>query len=275
MGYRAIAFDMDGTLLTPDKKISAECMAAIGEAKAAGKMVLLCSGRSPSELREYLEILPEVRWLCTTAGALLYDAREKKILEMHPFDQQTAEELVDLLLLSGEAAVSILISGTQAYTAPPQCDHVDWYLDAAFQPLFSNDMLHELDLRKTVREHPGQILKYGSYFRSRAEKEEAAKRIRHLEDRLEITRSLGEDIECTLKGINKGTGLRDFSAHTGIPLSEIIMVGDSDNDVAALKTAGLALAMGNATPEVKEIAGAVLPDNAHDGAAWAVRKYLL
>ena len=133
MGYRAIAFDMDGTLLTPDKKISPECMAAIGEAKAAGKMVLLCSGRSPSELREYLEILPEVRWLCTTAGALLYDAREKKILEMHPFDQQTAEELVDLLLLSGEAAVSILISGTQAYTAPPQCDHVDWYLDAAFQ----------------------------------------------------------------------------------------------------------------------------------------------
>ncbi|MBR3008410.1 MAG: HAD hydrolase family protein, partial [Stomatobaculum sp.] len=68
---------------------------------------------------------------------------------------------------------------------------------------------------------------------------------------------------------------RDFSAHTGIPLSEIIMVGDSDNDVAALKTAGLALAMGNATPEVKEIAGAVLPDNAHDGAAVAVRKYLL
>ena len=56
MGYRAIAFDMDGTLRTPDKKISAECMAAIGEAKAAGKMVLLCSGRSPSELREYLEI---------------------------------------------------------------------------------------------------------------------------------------------------------------------------------------------------------------------------
>ena len=111
MSYRAIAFDMDGTLLTPDKKISAECMAAIGEAKAAGKMVLLCSGRSPSELREYLEILPEVRWLCTTAGALLYDAREKKILEMHPFDQQTAEELVDLLLLSGEAAVSILIAG--------------------------------------------------------------------------------------------------------------------------------------------------------------------
>ena len=43
----------------------------------------------------------------------------------------------------------------------------------------------------------------------------------------------------------------------------------------ALKTAGLALAMGNATQEVKEIAGAVLPDNAHDGAAWAVRKYLL
>ena len=88
---------MDGTLLTPDKRISAECMAAIGEAKAAGKMVLLCSGRSPSELREYMEILPEVRWLCTTAGALLYDAQEKKILEMHPFDQRTAEELVDLL----------------------------------------------------------------------------------------------------------------------------------------------------------------------------------
>ncbi|MBQ7534579.1 MAG: HAD family phosphatase [Stomatobaculum sp.] len=275
MDYKVIAFDMDGTLLTPDKRISPECMAAIREAEAAGKIVIICSGRSPSELREYMEILPEVHYICSTAGALFYDAWEKRVLSMHHFEQAVAEELIEILLSFGEAAVSILTVGPQAYTSPPQCDHVDRYLEAEFQPLFSDYMVHVPDLLKVARENPGKVLKFGSYFRSRAEKEEAAKRIEHLADYLEITRSLGEDIECTLRGINKGTGLRDFNALSGIPLSEIIMVGDSDNDLAALKIAGLSLAMGNGTKEVKEIADAVLPDNAHDGAAWAIRKYLL
>ena len=47
-------------------------------------------------------------------------------------------------------------------------------------------------------------------------------------------------------------------------------MGDSDNDLAALRAAGLAIAMGNAPKSVKDAAARIAPSNAEDGAAWAV-----
>ena len=56
----------------------------------------------------------------------------------------------------------------------------------------------------------------------------------------------------------------------GLP---IVMLADNDLDV--LKTAGLAVAMGNANANVKKIADVEVMDNDHDGVAEAIYKYLL
>ena len=56
-------------------------------------------------------------------------------------------------------------------------------------------------------------------------------------------------------------------------LSETIAVGDAPNDTEILQTAGVAVAMGNALPEIKKIADFVTADNDNDGVAKVVEKY--
>ena len=69
--------------------------------------------------------------------------------------------------------------------------------------------------------------------------------------------------------------MRALSKITGISTEEMIMVGDANNDIGGLKQAGLAVAMGNANEQVKEICHKVVADNNHSGAAEAIRRFLL
>ena len=56
--------------------------------------------------------------------------------------------------------------------------------------------------------------------------------------------------------------------------SELVVVGDADNDLSALEYAGLAVAMGNATASVKRVADWVVADCDHDGCAEAISRVM-
>ena len=51
--------------------------------------------------------------------------------------------------------------------------------------------------------------------------------------------------------------------------------GDGGNDMSIIKKAGIGVAMGNATNEIREIADVITDDNNHDGVAVAIEKYVL
>jgi hypothetical protein len=76
--------------------------------------------------------------------------------------------------------------------------------------------------------------------------------------------------DCT-----KATALAEFAARQGIGLHQIMAVGDYTNDVEMLREVGWGVAMGQAPAEVKAVADAVTLDNAHDGCAVAIERYLL
>ena len=62
-----------------------------------------------------------------------------------------------------------------------------------------------------------------------------------------------------------------LSASLGIPLSQVMVIGDNDNDLPMMRCAGYAVAMGNATPAVMDCANYVtLPCEEH-GVARAIR----
>ena len=82
-------------------------------------------------------------------------------------------------------------------------------------------------------------------------------------------------IEVTPFGITKGAGLESLSSYLNIPIENTIMIGDSGNDIEAFQSAGKAIAMGNATEEIKNLATEITLDNDHDGIKVIVDKYLL
>ena len=52
--YLLIALDLDGTLLTSEKKILPETITDLTEAYNKGVNILYCTGRAPAEMKEYL-----------------------------------------------------------------------------------------------------------------------------------------------------------------------------------------------------------------------------
>ena len=91
----------------------------------------------------------------------------------------------------------------------------------------------------------------------------------------EITTSLDSNLEINAPGVTKGSALLALAEHLGLARSQLMAMGDSGNDLAMLQAAGLGIAMGNATEEVKAAADAVSTDNNHDGVAVAIEKYVL
>ncbi|WP_455953841.1 HAD hydrolase family protein [Blautia sp.] len=83
-------------------------------------------------------------------------------------------------------------------------------------------------------------------------------------------------LEISTKGIHKEIGLSRLCEYLHIPLSQTIVVGDADNDAAALQAAGLPVAMANAKDRIKALADVItMQDNDHDGCAEVIQKYLL
>lgn len=92
---------------------------------------------------------------------------------------------------------------------------------------------------------------------------------------LELANSEETSLELSAIGTTKGTGLMKLCQHLKLDMSEVISVGDADNDLDVLSKAGLAVAMKNANDNVKKIADVIVADCDNDGVAEAIEKYLL
>jgi Cof subfamily protein (haloacid dehalogenase superfamily) len=75
-------------------------------------------------------------------------------------------------------------------------------------------------------------------------------------------------------GVGKGSGLRYLAQHHGLPIEQVAMIGDGDNDRSAFRVAGLAIAMGNSEPELLGLAHHVTGRADQDGLAQAI-EYIL
>ncbi|GHV50873.1 hydrolase [Spirochaetia bacterium] len=81
--------------------------------------------------------------------------------------------------------------------------------------------------------------------------------------------------EGIIKGESKAKGMKLMLEALGISRENSIAVGDSANDTEMIRYAGLGIAMGNGTDELKKIAGAITGDVEHGGVAQAIRQWML
>ena len=92
---------------------------------------------------------------------------------------------------------------------------------------------------------------------------------------VEITFSSKRYLEFMPAGIDKGYGLKKLAEMLGIPMDQVIGVGDSANDLAMIKAAGLGVGVANVTDDVRPYCDAVLESTGDDGALEElVEKYL-
>lgn len=269
--YDLIALDMDGTLLNSKKEVSPGNINAIRQTLSAGKYVVLCTGRGRDELNDYPELLSFVPYGICESGSLVMDFRTDTVIHNETIPAQYLDSLFDAA--EAEDAASFVLSLGRSLLTPEHLDHIEDYLMGVYRPMYQRIATLVPDVRSFWRSSGCPVEKFNLYHRSAASRQRTLDRL----SSLPLTFACAEEasLEISPFGITKGTGLTELCRHLGIPISRTIAVGDADNDLDVLKTAGLAIAMGNANDHVNAITHCRVADNDHDGCREAILRYLL
>jgi len=266
---KCIATDMDGTLLNSMQRISEENKQAILAAQARGIEVVVSTGRSYQEATYALE---EAGLNCPVICVNGAEVRSKagEVITSSPIDKQLARAAAARL---EEADIYFEVyTNKGAYTIDPNkavAILVDIVLsanpnvnpDEAAQARINDGLIYpveDYELLFASEEH--DIYKFLA-FSLDADKLKVAEETLASLDELTVTSSGHDNLEITNRNAQKGIALESFVKAKNISLSETMAIGDNYNDVSMFERVGKAVAMGNATYEIKSLCDEVTDTN--------------
>lgn len=269
---RLIAVDMDGTLLRRDKTVSEKNITAVNSALEQGIEVMIATGRSRAQAGRYIELFPDMRYLISSSGAVVYDMKDdwKKIIS----NEITPEIAVEILkFANGIDCFPIMsVEGQSVYNAA-QAPYASEYGLGAY--------VHEINTYGTGVESVYEwyceklqpVESVSLYCRDESIRGDIVASLSHLPLYFALPGEPG--VEISMKTANKGDALRSLCEQLGISISETVAVGDSDNDIPMLQIVGYAVAPANAAEAVKDVVDFVTADCDHDCVAEALEQIKL
>ena len=263
MKYRLIAMDLDGTLNNDQKTVDQKTLRALTDAQEAGIRLALASARPLPGLyreRDLLDLKRHHGLLMAYNGGVIVDASDGRVLSSTPMALEDAKNV--LRLLETMPVTPILDDGERFYVTDPEGYKV------AYECQNNRMRCEQVDnLARFIRFAPWKIL---MSVQPEEIKMVQATIAAALPDWLSVVQTAPFYLEVIPSRVNKGLGLEAACRAAGIPLSEAVAFGDSENDIPMLIAAGVGVAMGNADEAVKAAADRVTLTNNEDGIAAAL-----
>ncbi len=269
---KMIAFDLDGTLLTTDKKLTGYTIEVLKRAIDKRIEIVPATGRPLAGVPEEFFTFPGIRYIVCSNGARIVSAENKETLEARLLPFEAAEDI--LAIFKEYDTIRDIFYDGQGYTEEERLPEIERYFSTPAMIEYirrSRTPVKDID-EMFFREHRAPD-KVQAIFSSLREREEALERIRKLE--CEPSCALKNNIEVNAAGVHKGTALLCLGERLGIRREEIMAFGDGMNDVKMLKTAGTGVAVANAVSEVKAAADAKAPSNDEEGVAAFIDSQVL
>jgi hypothetical protein len=272
--FKLLALDIDGTLLTSGKLVSARTRSSLDAARAAGVRLVLVTGRRYPAAQRVVEMLGGDIPLVLHNGALVVEGGS--VCRCRPLPLQAARRAIALGRACGadpvvhdgrQAEGRLLVEGVH-----PSNTLLVYYLDKSHP-----DVTLVGDLVATLVEDPIQVMFGGGLAAMDAFLPRLAQ---ELGDAARIERTVypreGVGILDVMNAqVNKAEALHYLQERWGFRASETLAIGDNWNDHEMLEQAGLGLVMGNADPAMHQLGLPVLPTNDQDGVAFAIERYVL
>lgn len=270
---KMIGLDLDGTLLTDKKELTARTKAVISSALRRGIVVLVATGRPWMGIPEELRNFPGMRYALTSNGARIIDAQEERVIEEHLLSPELALQALEICG-KYDTLQEVYFDG-QGYAPADKMAVVERYhRNPSMCEYMRKTRIPVDNIFKLVKEENRGLDKVQALFADMEERTQAWRELREVSG-LELVGSLRYNIEINTAGVNKGTGLVNLGKVLGIKREEIMAFGDGDNDIVMLKEVGIGVAMANAEDKVKETADYITLSNEEDGVAEAIEKLVL
>lgn len=270
---RMIGLDLDGTLLDREKRLTEGNRAALAMAAERGAFIVPVTGRPLSGIPQQILDLPFIRYVITSNGAVTTDRTKKIPIRERCMSAETAEKT--LRAAEGEEVIREYFTGGYGY----HDSGTHLLLWKKFErtpvlPYLEKSRIQVGDLYEELRNAEGGIENLSIMCKTPEEKGRVHGRVTGIGG-IKIIYPWPTDLEIVSEDADKGEALLHLAELLGCGRDEVMAVGDSNNDLGLMKAAGLAVAMGNSSPEIIEAADFVTSDNEHDGVALAVRRYVL
>ncbi len=270
---KMIGLDLDGTLLTSEKKITSYTKSIIEKALLQGVVVVISTGRPLTAIPKEVLAIPGMRYAVTTNGARVVDLAKNETLQESTLPVELALQLLDIMS-AYSPIVEIFVDGI-SYSRKVTPEMADEYLkDPHVIEYFMSTRIHVENIREMVRKQRVSVEKVHGVFRNQQEVQAVYKQLEKIPGIVTVS-SFGNNWEVNKEGTNKGKALVRLGELLGIKREEIMACGDSMNDYEMIKAVGFGVAMANADEQVKTIADYITESNDEDGVAKAIEKYAL
>ncbi|RYL95905.1 HAD family phosphatase [Sporolactobacillus sp. THM7-4] len=281
---KMIAIDLDGTLLNSKKRISPENLEALKRTVENHHLVTIVTGRNIMDVRAFLNHAVSLPIIASN-GATVYD-RDGTLLSETPLDHEQAEEIIHYAL---EHGVYFEVTTKDSLLSPVTGEEIlrnEIAKKKLMNPLTDTELLwqsaaaqlSQVSLRPTenmkailTKEKPIFKVLIASFFPNTLDRFKIL-----FADRQAITctSSAASTVEFISSKIDKGKAICNLARKYGIKNEDIVVIGDSPNDLSMFREAGVRIAMGNAIPSIKAISTMITRDCEQNGVAYALKNQL-
>lgn len=262
MNTKIFFFDLDGTLLNDEKKISPKTMEALKIFTSKGNHFAISTGRaidSAMQVQKELGLDFKGTFLVGYNGGQIYDCDKKELV----YRAQIPFELVEkCFAIANKHDVHIHTYNDNYIITPDDGECIAYYRKVIKTPmLVTNDILSKLTYGPSkciaIELHDHEKMEN---FRKEIEKIS--------QDKLSVMYSNAFYLEIFPKEAGKGSAVNRLCDYLNIPIENSLAAGDEQNDISMIKAAGKGIAMLNATDIVKNNADFITKaDNNNDGLA--------
>ena len=260
-----VVTDVDGTLVTRDKRVTPRARNAIDALRGHGVAFTIMSARPPLGVHRLVERLDLKGPVGAVNGGALIRS-DLTIVERLRVDAEAAR--LSVKFLRDEGIDAWLFTDTEWFLRDPAGAHVDHEkktLGMDFTCVDEFDDVHYHEVLKIVgasHDHPHL-----------ARCESALQAL--LGGSASATRSQSYYLDITHPEAFKGNGVAGLARLLGVPMEAVMTLGDGINDITMLQRAGFSVAMGNGSDPVKASATVVTDDCDDEGFAKAIERYIL
>ncbi len=259
---KLVVSDIDGTLIRRGEVFPQAVKDVVRELGKRGIGFTFASGRLPYMITPYMEEMGLDAPVCACNGTLLYQGGT--VLERHPMDIFRLRPLLEKALLLDMTVLYAL-------------DGVEYCLagnDAVRRKTRERGHYHEI---RPLAEAEWDTLAVDkvNILDEKRQTPLLAPMEQPLHGFCDITHYGDQGLEIVAAGYGKEYGLTRLAEWMGVPLEQVLAIGDNENDNAMLLLAGIGGVVGNGTPETKACGDIVAEAEAGEGTAEIIRRVCL
>ncbi|HWR13591.1 MAG TPA: Cof-type HAD-IIB family hydrolase [Terriglobales bacterium] len=263
---RLVVSDVDGTLVTKDKTITAAALEAIRSLRAKGIRFTIISSRPPQALKVIGDVIGLTDPVPAFNGGLVVDADLTTIRREKLLEPIVVERLLEEVPRTG---IDVWVyTDTHWFVRNPKGPYVEHEQHAVkFDPTVVPDF------KVIPSDRVAKIVGVSENFDAVAAAEKKIQQA--FAGAVSALRSQNYYLDITHPAANKAEGILLLAELLDIPPSSIATIGDMQNDVCMFQQSGMSIAMGNATADIQSEADYVTSSNEEEGFARAMERYIL